>query len=69
MLKKQDAHLLEALIKAYTARAKVFHQGVSAAKIDLLIAKIDSIDPASLHWKLGSLGISRKAFQPKSNTE
>jgi len=60
---KRDAHLLEALTKAYTARAKLFHQGVSVARVDLLIAEIDSIDGASLRWKLDALGITRKAFR------
>lgn len=63
MPKQRDAHLLEALTKAYTARAKLFHRGVSAAKTDLLIAEIDGIDAASLRWSFDRLGITRTAFK------
>jgi len=59
---KRDAHLLEALTKAYTTRAQLFHRGVSVAKVDLLITEIDSIGTTSLAWNLDALGISRKAF-------
>jgi hypothetical protein len=59
---KRDAHLIEALTKAYTTRALIFHRGVSLAKVDLLIAEIDDIDSASLSWTLADLAISRKAF-------
>lgn len=60
---KRDTHLVEALTRAYTARAKLFHQGVSLAKIDLLIAEIDAMDGKALTWKYERLGISRKAFK------
>lgn len=58
----RDAYLLDALTKAYTARARLFHQGVLVAKIDLLIAEIDAIDPNVLKWQYKKLGISKKAF-------
>jgi hypothetical protein len=37
---KRDTHLLEALTKASTTRAQLFHRGVSVAKVDLLITEI-----------------------------
>lgn len=61
-MSKRDANLIEALTKAYTTRALIFHRGVSLAKVDLLVAEIDSIPPASLKWRLELLGISRQAF-------
>jgi hypothetical protein len=58
-----DEHLLEALTKAYTARAKLFHNGVKASRIDLLITEIDNIDESQLDWVRDDLGISNDAFQ------
>ncbi|MBI5244708.1 MAG: XcyI family restriction endonuclease [Elusimicrobia bacterium] len=63
MSKSQDKHLLDALIKAYTARAQLFHKGVALAKVDLLIAEIDKIDQRSLRWNFKQMGISESAFQ------
>lgn len=57
-----DSHLLDALTKAYTARAKLFHRETYAAKIDLLIAEIDTIEHVNLHWDKKSLGISETSF-------
>jgi hypothetical protein len=57
-----DKHLFEALTKAYTARARLFHNGVIASNIDLLVAEIDAIqDPKK--WDLAKLGITATAFQ------
>jgi len=57
-----DAHLLDALTKAYTARAKLFHNGVQASQIDLLIAEIDAIPAGSLRWPFSKLGVTRSAL-------
>jgi len=57
-----DAHLLEALTQAYTARARLFQKGVQASQIDLLIAEIDAIPASSLKWRLSDLGVRRSAF-------
>jgi len=60
--KTLDKNLIAALTKAYMARAQLFHRGVKASKIDLLITEIDSIDEASLDWSDGKLGISKLAI-------
>jgi len=57
-----DDNLLQALTKTYQARAQLFHNGIKASKIDLLIAEIDNIDHTQLQWDLGNLGISNSAF-------
>ncbi|MHC4508978.1 MAG: XcyI family restriction endonuclease [Planctomycetota bacterium] len=57
-----DKHLIAALTKAYMARAQLFHRGVRASKIDLLIAEIDGIDEKSLDWAGEKLGISQVAI-------
>ena len=57
-----DKNLITALTNAYMARAQLFHRGVKASKIDLLIAEIDSIDEASLDWSDKKLGISNVAI-------
>ena len=57
-----DKILITALTNAYMARAQLFHRGVKASKIDLLIAEIDSIDEASLDWSDKKLGISNVAI-------
>lgn len=57
-----DKHLLQALTRAYTARARLFHEAVAASKIDLLIAEIDGIPEESLTWDTNRLGISAFAF-------
>ena len=57
-----DKHLLEALTKAYTARARLFHNGVRASGIDLLIAEIDKIPQDRFKWTLKDLGITDSAF-------
>jgi len=59
---KRDAHLVDALVKAYTSRAQIFHRGVQIRQIDLLLSEIDSIDAASLLWNPAALSISRKAL-------
>lgn len=59
---RRDAHLVDALVKAYTSRAQIFHRGVQTRQIDLLLTEIDSIDASSLEWNPAALGISRKAF-------
>lgn len=45
-----DKHLIAALTKAYMARAQLFHRGVKASNIDLLITEIDSIDKGNIDW-------------------
>lgn len=52
-----------ALTRAYTARAKLFHNGVRASKIDLLIAEVDAIDGARLDWTTTDLGVSEGALE------
>lgn len=63
MSKDFDKNLIEALTRAYTARAKLFHQSIRSAKIDLLIAEIDGINAEELIWNTPSYGISKSAFQ------
>jgi len=58
-----DYHLLDALTKAYTARAKLFQKGIHTAKVDLLIAEIDAIDHTSRQWNKKKLGISDTSFK------
>jgi len=41
----------------------LFHNGIKASKIDLLIAEIDSIDHTQLQWDMETLGISNSAFK------
>ena len=60
--KRVDKYLREALTKAYTARASLFHETVAASGIDLLIAEIDDIQDSSLSWEEKGLGISDRAF-------
>ena len=60
--KAVDKSLMAALTRAYIARAQLFHEGVKASKIDLLIAEIDSIDISSLDWSSKSLGVSTSAL-------
>lgn len=57
-----DKHLVAALTKSYMARSQLFHTGVRASKIDLLIAEIDDIDERELEWTDKTLGISLVAF-------
>lgn len=57
-----DDHLIEALTKAYAARAQLFHTGVRASEIDLLIAEIDSIDHSKLDWTSRDIGVSQDAI-------
>lgn len=58
-----DRNLVAALTKAYIARAKLFHTGVRASRIDLLIAEIDSIDGSKLDWTNAELGVSVRALE------
>jgi XcyI restriction endonuclease len=58
-----DKTLTTALTKAYKARAQLFHRGVKASKIDLLIAEIDGINVGGLDWTNDSLGISQAALE------
>ncbi len=60
---QKDAQLVAALTEAYTARAKLFHSGVKASRIDLLIAEIDTIDPSKVKWNVRALGITKRAFE------
>lgn len=57
-----DPLLLDALAKAYAARAKLFHSGVRSSKLDLLIAEIDGIDGSGLDWTGVAIGISTSAL-------
>lgn len=63
MNKPIDENLLDALTKAYTARAQFFHHGIYLANVDLLVTEIDSIDPSKLSWNLKDLGISHTAHR------
>lgn len=63
MGKTTDENLVAALTKAYVARAKLFHMGVKASKIDLLIAEIDGIDASNLNWTGTNLGVSKTALE------
>ena len=63
-----DKHLIDALTKAYMARAQLFHSGVRASKIDLLIAEIDGIEEKSLDWAGDKLGISQVALDRVKET-
>jgi len=60
---KPDKNLVAALTKAYTARAQLFHNGVKASKIDLLIAEIDGINGSKLDWTTTGLAVSEKALE------
>ena len=62
-MRQTDVALLEALTRAYAARAKLFHRGVMGSKVDLLIAEIDSIDDSQLQWELRRFGITQSAFR------
>lgn len=62
MANSSDSHLVQALTKAYAARAKLFHSGIVASKVDLLIAEIDDIDPTEYSWDLAPLAISESAM-------
>jgi hypothetical protein len=64
----RDESLIAALTKAYIARAQIFHRGVKASKIDLLIAEIDSIDHKQLDWDKQDLGVSKKALNRVKKT-
>jgi hypothetical protein len=58
-----DEQLVQALTQAYTARSKLFHQGIRTAAIDLLVAEIDSLDDVEeLNWDLPALGVSKSAW-------
>lgn len=58
-----DKHLLKALTEAYTARAKLFHNGVVASQVDLLLTDIDSIQPGDLNWNVKELRITPSALR------
>jgi len=58
-----DKTLVAALTKAYIARAKLFHRGVRASKIDLLTTEIDSVRVSCLDWGIKNLGISETALE------
>ncbi len=59
--RRPDKTLLQALVKAYTARARLFHEGVVASQIDLLIEEIDAVHASGLRWDLKPLGITSSA--------
>jgi len=61
--KATDKTLIDALTKSYRARAQLFHNGVKASKIDLLIAEIDDIDETNLDWSDEQLGLSKVALE------
>lgn len=61
--REMDKTLIAALTKAYIARAQLFHRGVKASKLDLLIAEIDSIDMECLDWTSKNLGVSQTALE------
>ncbi len=63
-----DRHLLDALSRAYMARAKLFHNGLRASRIDLLFAEIDAIDGGPLDWTDATLGVSASALQRVRDT-
>jgi len=63
VLSNIDKPLLKALTKAYTVRAKLFHNGVIASQVDLLITEIDSIQSADLNWKAKELRITSSALR------
>ena len=65
---QKDEQLVAALTEAYTARAKLFHNGVKASRIDLLITEIDTIDPSKVKWNLKALGITKRAFKRLNNS-
>jgi len=58
---KIDAHLISALQKAYTARAKLFYEDERVTGIDRLIAEVAGLDRRSLDWNSQDLGISTAA--------
>jgi len=58
-----DGALLNALARAYAARARLFHNGIVASRIDLLIAEIDSIPDSGLRWNLSAFGITSAALE------
>jgi hypothetical protein len=58
-----DESLREALTKAYSARAQLFHNGLITSKIDLLITEVEAISGRGLQWHLKDLGITTSAFE------
>ena len=54
---------MQALTEAYTARAKLFHEGIRTAGVDLLLAEIDSLDLSEGDWDLRELGISDTSWR------
>ena len=69
MVKKRkiDKYLHQALIQAYIARAKLFHNGVVTEDVDSLIKEIDLIPHSEITWDLGKMGITQSAFQKVRN--
>ncbi len=63
-----DKHLLQALTKAYTARAQLFHNRLVATNVDLLIAEIDDIPRSGIKWNIDKLGITSSAFRRVKQT-
>jgi len=58
-----DQHLLEALTRSYTLRARLFHVKVRERAVDRLIAEINAIKSEALKWDLNGLGITTPAFK------
>ena len=59
-----DLPLKEALVKAYSARARLFHGGVIGARMRDIFAEIDAFDPSGLDWNgPESIGIDSRSFE------
>jgi hypothetical protein len=64
--RQSDSTLLRALTEAYTARAKLFHNGIRMSGVDLLVAEIDALDVSAADWserKLPAMGITGTAMR------
>jgi len=59
----EDPHLRGALVKAYAARAKLFHGGVANSDMRKLFDVIDAFPAGQLKWDCKSLGMSQQAFE------
>jgi len=57
-----DRHLQSALIKAYSARATLFHMRVVGARMRAVFRDVDHLRIPSVQWQLAELGISEEAF-------
>ena len=57
-----DKFLKSALVKAYSARASLFHRGIAKARLRELFKAVDNLDSVPDKWNLNDLGISEAAF-------